>query len=357
MWKRFGLLVCCAFLVLYGLSENASALELGQSGFTNWNTSNSRVYTNDPDWWALSDSDGQGGVYRSFTSVQGGEIDYLRLCPTGSIPANSLFTFSIIAKLSNSFTNMPLSGGSDQTLLNSSYGDHGTNTYTFYTSSIIDDCVWFPVGGTRNDNLILMNSALIHVTRPTWIRITDDGGISSTDLNNQLNQIRYLQQDQYNRLVDIISNIDEANETLEDILDKIDGLSMSGSVEEGMDAANENVKDQVQDASDEAESAADDAQDTVESDTATITQQIGNVIGAITDTPATNCEINGNMGNVNLGTLNMCQGMPQEIRTRIGYITSGVLALAILRLAYSLVQAYVAYITSFTGGNDTQNGV
>lgn len=350
MWKRYCLsAILCVLGVFCIISEPVKALELGQSGFTNWDTSNSRVYTNDPDFWALNESDGQGGVARAFSNVTGGKIDYLRLCPTGRIPADSLFTFSVIAKLSNSFTNMPLSGGSDQTLLNSSYGDHGTNTYTFYTSTEINDCVWFPVGGTANDNLSLIGGALIHATRPTWVRITDSGGISSADLNTQLNAIRYLQQDQYNRLVDIISNIDENNETLENILDKIDDLSldMSGSVQEGVEAANETEKEQIQDASDEGEDAANDAGDTAEDDTATITEQMGDIIGVF-QTQASDCVIPLNLGHgVNAGNLNMCSQVPPVIKNLIGFAATAIVALVVVRLLHTIINTYLEFIESF----------
>lgn len=349
MWKRFGLLVCCAFLGLFGISENANAYNIDSADYYSWSTTSSRVYTLDPDYWALNEADGQGGIARH-GSFSGGGLNYLHLCPSGTIPANSIMTFTITARLSGKYATVPLTSSDSRVgILNASYGEYGVSTYSFYSDSNISDCIDFGVGKNYEGSTLYWNGAVsFYVSRMSGVVISDSGGSGSGgSYNSVLNDIKYLNQDQYNRLVDILSNLSALR----------NGQITSSQIEDAVEQAQESEKDQIQDASDDAQDAADEAQDTVESDTATITQQIGNIIGAITDTPATDCEINGNMGNVNLGTMNMCQGMPQEIRTRIGYITSGVLALAILRLAYSLVQAYVAYITSFTGGNDTQNGV
>lgn len=374
MWKRFGLLVCFVFLGLSGLSEDANALEITDVDYSTVIGSGATYGYNDNPGLTLNtygsliqngNTEGRRITIPQDTTWGNVRSVYMSL-GSKQIPENSLVSFDIryvVPNYSESiyYSNVEFSRGimlSQQcTVLGQSQHSSSSESaseiqchYLALTDSIMEVN---PVEIIGNIMTLSPNGATIFTPgRIAYATLgTSAGGGSSQDYNQQLNNIRYLQQDQYNRLVDILSNLND----LED--GQLTPTQVETALDNALNDALDEEKNQIQDASDDAQDAADEAQDTVESDTATITQQIGNIIGAITDTPATNCEINGNMGNVNLGTMNMCQGMPQEIRTRIGYITSGVLALAILRLAYSLVQAYVAYITSFTGGNDTQNGV
>lgn len=104
---------------------------------------------------------------------------------------------------------------------------------------------------------------------------------------------------------------------------------------------------EIENAASDAESAAESAGEEAESATQSLIGTAQSIIGAITETPATNCQINMNLGNINLGTMDFCKMWPQQIRDIINNITTIVLVIAVLLISYNLVQIYVAYITDY----------
>lgn len=374
MWKRFGLLVCCAFLVLFGISENANALEVGEVDYRTVNTSRATYrYQDNPGYqWSTTGSLIQNGrvpgrrIDIGTTNNVWGNVDgvYLDL-GSSYVPENSLVSFDIRFVVPNYtesvyYSNVSLADGimlSEQCTVTAEAEHSSTSTsaaeiqchYLGITGSYSAGNGWNPIGISGNVLTLSPDGARIFTPDKVYyatLTASAGGGGSSQDYNQQLNNIRYLQQDQYNRLVDILSNLNDLESG--QLTPAQVETSLNNALNDAMDAE----KEEIQDAADDAQDAVDDAQDTIESDTASITDQIGTIIGIIKDTPATNCNINGNMGNVNLGTMDMCQGVPQSIRDIIVYVASGVLVLAILRLAYSLVKVYLGYLQSYTGGNE-----
>lgn len=335
MWKK---ILVCFVLIIFGISENASAYNIDSADYYSWSTTGSRVYTLDPDYWALNESDGQGGISRH-GSFNGAGLNYLHLCPLGTIPANSIITFTITAKLSGKFATVPLTSSDSRVgILNASYGEYGISTYSFYADSNISDCIDFTVGKSYIGEILYWNGSVnFYVSRMSGVIISDSGGSGGGSYNSVLNDIKYLNQDQYNRLVDILSNLSALR----------NGQITSAQIEDAVEQAQESEKDQIQDASDEGETAANEAGEQAEDDTATITEQMGNIFGAF-ETEATDCVIPLNLGHgVNAGNLNLCSEVPQTVRNLIGYVSTAIVALVVIRLLHTIINTYLQFIESF----------
>lgn len=331
MWKK--ILICCV-LIVFGISENTNALNLGSTDYYSWTTSGSRVYTNS-DYWALSYAQ-NGGIYREVNFTNGDEyITYFHLCLAGTIPAYNLITFSINIKTASGYLPVNLyTRDTSLSLLNYSSGDYGRSTYTFYNNSALSGCYDFYVPDRRT---FTVGDSTISISGINTIRITDSGGDSGGDYNTQLNQIRYLQQDQYNRLVDILSNLSTIK----------NGQITESEMTEAIEQAKESEKEEIQDASDEGETAANEAGEKAEKDTATITEQMGNIFEAF-NTEATDCVIPLNLGHgVNAGNLNLCSEVPQTVRNLVGYVSMAIVALVVIRLLNTIINTYLEYIESF----------
>lgn len=117
------------------------------------------------------------------------------------------------------------------------------------------------------------------------------------------------------------------------------------------------INNQQQDAGEQAQSDGNQASNQAQSDadqaTATIFQTLGDIVGAFKDTPATDCTINGDLGHVNMGTLNFCQGEIGPLRP----IIRAVLYLAMSVATYKILMWVVGAIAGLvnwvqTGGKE-----
>lgn len=345
MWKK---ILVCFVLIIFGVSENANALGFSAADYFSWTTTSSRIYTAN-DYWSLNGSDSQGGIYRigTFTGSGTGIIQYLHLCTNSTIPGNSLIHFNITAILDDKYMPISLnSRDSRMAFLNESFGEYGRSSYLFYLDNSATGCFDF---GVAQSNAYWGGNVRFEVSGIDATTLSDEASYSSI-----LNDIKYLNQDQYNRLVDILSQGNGAATqrttmitNLEDILEEIQGLDIEGSVETALENQREEEKQEIQDTSDEGETAANEAGDTAEDDTATITEQVGSIFEAF-DTEATDCVIPLNLGHgVNAGSLNLCSEVPQTVRNLIGYVSTAIVALVVIRLLHTIINTYLEFIESF----------
>lgn len=107
----------------------------------------------------------------------------------------------------------------------------------------------------------------------------------------------------------------------------------------------------VQDASDSADTNADTAQTQNEATTSNLLNLMGSFIQAL-QTPATNCQIPADLGNLNLGTIDFCTGKPAEFVPIINTISALVMSFAIYLVARHLVHSFIRITVFAQGGKE-----
>lgn len=377
MWKRlfslFTLSVCLACLTLSGHVSaynysSTSNFYFANSGdnYSSWMS----IYFNPTDGtytrWATDTQGAATWIWSGSANVpSNGTITNINLKLRNKvIPAHSLFSYSIryAGLVGSKVTYNGFVPGNNWSLISDSCAQSAQaepgSAGEVYAGDFT--CTYYGVTGDNDVNVINMYGYILNMTTygllvlangGSYVEIEEESGSggSSGDYDDIIDEIQYVlgevrnnnsQNTVINNNIVAIRDALAGSSGTEGIVDKLDAL---------IDQA-EQQREELEEVQEDAQDTAEDAQDQIDNDTATITEQIGTIIGIIKDTPATNCNINGNMGVVNLGTMNMCQGVPQSIRDVVIYVASGVLVLAILRLAYSLVKVYVGYLQSYTGG-------
>lgn len=133
----------------------------------------------------------------------------------------------------------------------------------------------------------------------------------------------------------------EIRNTTNDINSKLDDLGQDTA-----DAINNGQADATQDAADDSSTAGDSSSDDVTSATNSLLSVIGAGIGAITTASPTNCRINGDMGNLDVGTIDLCAN---PVPSFIAVIGSIIAVLVVLPLVIVLFNRFISIIRSFQG--------
>lgn len=107
-----------------------------------------------------------------------------------------------------------------------------------------------------------------------------------------------------------------------------------------------------QQAQQDGQNASNQAQQQTEQQTATAFQTIGNILGAITDTPPGDCSITGNMGHLDMGNLNLCQAEIEPIRPVIRAVLYLVMALATYKIMMWVLGSIAGLINWVQTGNE-----
>lgn len=127
-------------------------------------------------------------------------------------------------------------------------------------------------------------------------------------------------------------------------------IPISSSLEQGAMQANEQQKQEGQQAQQDGQTGGNTSQETVNQGSQTMLQGAQTILGVITDTPAGTCNISGNMGNIDLGQLNLCEGNIEPLRPIIRIIVNLVMGVATWKIFTFLLGTMVQLFLSFTGG-------
>lgn len=374
MWKRFCLsVILCVLGVLYTISEPASAVSLVYNKF---------------------------GVYYS-PRIQGGEItdctNYLYrenlgwntvfgacslnrvLVESTSIAASGNdFTFSgkfnIVAQRSINSSSATISGFVNKNYFNliggtfagSGFTTKSTSLQTYITDwekdgkpmqtftvsfSITGSGVSGKTGSFRvlfgNTDYAFYYNELITAEPPIYFE-PDNQNLQASFSDNLTDGLLQEQINQNNVIINQnTENTQAIYENTRATYENTQELYRQGDVlEEIRDQKNEE-KEEIQEASDEGETAANEAGDQAEEDTATITEQMGDIIGVF-QTQASDCVIPLNLGHgVDAGNLNMCSQVPITIKNLIGFAATAIVALVVVRLLHTIINTYLEFIESF----------
>lgn len=116
-----------------------------------------------------------------------------------------------------------------------------------------------------------------------------------------------------------------------------------GEVEQAIENAREDEKEEYEDQQEDVEGGADDAGEEADSATSSLIDTAGNIIETIRDTPATNCVIRIQRTGFDTGNINLCN-VPQQIRTLISTVITIPVTIAALHIAYSFVMTYLKFV-------------
>lgn len=116
-----------------------------------------------------------------------------------------------------------------------------------------------------------------------------------------------------------------------------------GEVEQAIDNARESEKEEYEEQQEDVDAGADDAGEQADQATSNLIDTAGTIIGAIRDTPASNCNIRIQHGGFDTGNINLCN-VPQGIRTMIGAIITIPVTIAALHIVYSFLYTYLVFV-------------
>lgn len=111
-------------------------------------------------------------------------------------------------------------------------------------------------------------------------------------------------------------------------------------------SVNQEQEEATQNAANDSQTSGNSSQSSAEGATQSLLTTINSGIGVITSARATNCQINGNMGNLDLGNLDLCAN---TVPTFVQIILSLVAVVTVIPLAIVLFNRFIGIFRSFQG--------
>lgn len=112
-------------------------------------------------------------------------------------------------------------------------------------------------------------------------------------------------------------------------------------------------RNNIQDTADNAQNSADNAQAQNEQATSSLLDTMSALWTAL-GTPATDCRVNADLGNIDLGIIDYCTGKPAAFEPIINSVCVLIMSIPIYLIARDLIYRFI-YLTSYAqGGNDVR---
>lgn len=257
-----------------------------------------------------------------------------------SIPANSIASVSMSVSGANTGSAPQcFSGDGRQQVIDCDInGDNGNYTVSalFYITTATSTLNLYSY--TPNQNLGMGNGIVVDIG-PVVTSTVNAEGLSSqdiTDIKFRLTQIDQWTFDSAVRLETIIPMLQDIIDGQGDTSDKLDREWQQGQDDR------DDLTDQQQDISDDADDSAQQA----ETAGTTLLGAFSSFVGALTNASPTNCVIDMDMGNLDLGEVDLCQlSPPQPIPT----IASIMLIAFCVPLSLATATKMINLFRSFTG--------
>lgn len=113
------------------------------------------------------------------------------------------------------------------------------------------------------------------------------------------------------------------------------------------------AEEKTEEQSEEGQNNADSADSDNEQASQNVISVIGDIIGAFS-TPAGDCTLPADLGNLDMGNMNLCTGKPPEIAQIINVVGSIIIVYACYKVARNIFRIFIA-ITAFAQGNGKGN--
>lgn len=219
------------------------------------------------------------------------------------------------------------------------YGSVGSSEYS---SSIYQIVVQSNVTGTKDLTMgSFTNGSFAFAVIPKGynVYLTD---IYEYDVSSDGSVIEGLQ--------DVESAIDQVNGSVNDVNDTLKNQY------EQQQQQQQQEEQHAQDTIDSSQDDANSAQSDVDGATSNLIGIALDFIGILKDQPATNCKVNANLGNVDLGQVDYCTGVPQEFRNVISIVIALVSAPIGYMWAKKLIKEMIALFDTFFGISHASEG-
>lgn len=352
--SRFGfvskILYATIFVLIFGVSfllcsHNAGAVSYSGSSYIN-STGCSLVYNNGGSITFNTDNGGCHIGMSGISNISGVRYLAIRFSPDLQIPANSIVAITLKIKTDSSYPQVGWTTKSlGYSLIDSSMGEYGTNySYFYFSQAISGEIDLFPSTFFGNFSFLDMSVSSISYTtldyQPTRGQITQ--------LQNTLSEIN-LNSGTTNANLEIIRDrLGTTNSNLEIIRGKLDDITSNSdrtadAIEEQQqqdEEDRENMENQQNDTS----TSASDSQADAEATGTTLLAAFSSFVSALTSAQPSDCNIDMDLGNLDLGVVNLCRlSLPQPFHT----IASIMLILFFVPLSISTARKVISLFRSF----------
>lgn len=298
----FGLLLVCStifgsFLSVY---SDVNAFSFDYGGWAGL-TSSSKMYGSQGN---LSFGEIGAGKIKSVAAQAStyGQTSSLNLCLSDTIPAGSVFSVSSkwagyeVGTSNLKYPQVQLTANSyDYSVITNTYGEYGSVTTLLYTDVAVSGCgLWFTVSP------VTLNLLDIEVLPINWVKLNNSENwtqAEKTTLFNRLNDIAGATSNTSSNIVTLLQEVQEINDKLDDTTDQ-----------------EQEDRDNIEQQSSSTESSAADSAQDAESTGTTLLGAFSAFVSALTNASPSNCNIDMDLGNLDLGVVNLCQlDLPQPI--------------------------------------------
>lgn len=265
----------------------------------------------------------------------------------GSMPANSLYSFSLRFVVPNYtesvYYNTFSPNGSavllSQNCVEQAYADHSSSSQSLAEvqcnylmfDPVSSNAIGLQGSGNRFSDVGIKVFAPIFIN---YVVLENEDG-SGSDYNQALNDIQYLQQDQYNRLVDILSNMTTANNNAQAEIAAINNVlaeqqATTRAINAQTQQQHDDYENEVQreeDKQDELEDQADDVNISANA----IANPFSNLFGS------PNCASLPTLASwlhVSANNIQVCSPYPQQFRPIIEFVSSAIVVGLLIRVYY-----------------------
>lgn len=298
--------------------------------------------------------DAEGNLTGAPVSSSNAPITHLSICANGhTFDPNSLIYFQIDFKTEpTGYVPLTLTSSNQRySVVSTSFGEYGHVAYAVQvsaTNSSQDGCLSFSVSGmnaltstsyarinvSRLNAIILQNTATQQQIDNLAQQITSLLSKEDTIISNQLS---ILQAIGGLNVGGITGAINDTTEAVEDVKDSIEQQNNKD------DQDRSNMNSQQTSIDSDASDSGDDASNAGTSLLVAFTSFVNNLVYAASH-PSNNCNINMDMGNLNLGNVNLCSlSPPAEFQT----LASIFLVLFCVPLSLATARKLISLIRSF----------
>lgn len=190
-----------------------------------------------------------------------------------------------------------------------------------------------------------------NITNPVtnlWVNTTSSGLGGSTQVGMSIQRVTVWKPSAGFDDSAIISRINAVNTNITQLKGKVDTTNdkLDDLIEIAEELADQQAQEQqaMNDAVEDAQDSADDSASDSSTATTSLINTIGGAVAAITGASPTNCKIDGDMGHIDMGELDLCDNPVPSYMSVIGSL---ILVLAIVPLAIHLFNLFISITRSF----------
>lgn len=220
-----------------------------------------------------------------------------------------------------------------------------------YTAIPIWNNVW--LGGFLRHS----TTATLTISAPTCLETRQTLTASDlSEIKTQLSNIAWntnvTQNEVRNQLNTLIEGVNTADTRLNTIISALSELKTSQqATNDKLDREyNQDQQDRsdAQDAVDNSQTSADDSQASLQNSSQSLLDAMGATVNLIRDTPATNCKIPIDTGNLDLGEVDLCS-VPNDVKQLINRVFGLVMIVGGLLLSLNIFHSAMALFAQATG--------